>query len=236
MADVTAKAHASPADPDLAAVLVDVVLPCRDEAAALPDVLSRMPHGYRAIVVDNGSVDGTAQVAIDHGAVVVREPVSGYGSAVHAGICAATADLVAVLDGDGSLDPAELPRLVAAITIGDADLVVGRRRPLRVGSWPWHARIGSRVTARRVRRRVGIDVHDIGPVRVARRADLLALDVQDRRFGYPVELLMRAGLAGWRVVEIDVSYGPRAAGTRSKVSGSLLGTVRAARDFASALR
>jgi len=221
---------------DSAGTHVDVVLPCRDEAAALPWVIARVPDGYRPLVVDNGSADDTAAVAAALGARVVHETRPGYGAAVHAGVVAATSDLVAVLDGDASLDPADLPRLAAPVAAGEADLVVGRRRPSGRGAWAWHARAGNAVLAARLRRRAGLDVHDIGPVRVARRADLLALGVTDRRSGYPLELLVRAGAAGWRVREVDVTYRPRAEGTRSKVSGSVRGTVVALVDMAGVLR
>ena len=114
---------------------------------------------------------------------------------------------------------------------GRATLAVGRRRPSVRGVWPWHARLGNWLVLAWLRRRLGVTVHDIAPIRVCRRADLLRLDVQDRRFGYPVELLQKATQAGWRIAEHDVGYHARAAGTRSKVSGSVVGTARAARDF-----
>ncbi|RQW96595.1 glycosyltransferase family 2 protein [Micromonospora inaquosa] len=214
---------------------IDVVLPCLDEAAALPAVLGGLPPGYHAIVVDNGSTDGSPVVAAEHGARVVHEPRRGYGAAVHAGLLAADADLVCVLDADGSFDPAELPRLVATVLDGRADLAVGRRRPISAEAWPWHARTGNALVAALLRRR-GVPVYDISPIRVARRAALLGLGVDDRAFGYPLELLLRAAAAGWRIVELDVAYAPRAAGTRSKVSGSVRGTLRATRDFAGVLR
>lgn len=213
---------------------VDVVLPCLDEAAALPDVLAALPAGYRAIVVDNGSTDGSPEVAAAHGATVVREPRKGYGAAVHTGLEHARTDIVCFLDADGSLDPAELVPLVAAVS-GGARLAVGRRVPVGRGVWPWHARAGNQVLATILRRR-GLPVSDIAPARAARRRDLLDLGVQDRAFGYPLELLLRAAEARWRVVELDVAYRPRALGTKSKVSGSVLGTMRAVRDMAGLLR
>ena len=213
-------------------VICDVVLPCRDEARALPTMFAHWPEGLRPIVVDNGSSDGTAQVARDHAAQVVVEPVPGYGSAVHAGVSAARAPYVAVLDGDASMAAVELLPLLDLVRSGEATMAVGRRRPVARGLWPWHARVGSLVFAWWLRRRTGLPVHDIAPMRVCRREDLLALGVADRRFGYPLELLLRAAKAGWTVREVDVSYGPRAAGTRSKVSGSVRGTVRTIRDFA----
>jgi len=217
------------------AATCDVVIPCRDEAPALPDLLSRIPVGFRPIVVDNGSRDATAEVARALGATVVGEPRPGYGAAVHAGLEAATADFVAVIDGDGSMDPADLVPLLEDVTAGRADLAVGRRRPSARGVWPWHARAGNAVVLWWLRRRIGMPLHDIAPMRVARREELLALGVEDRRFGYPVELLKRATAAGWRFVERDIAYRPRAAGTKSKVSGSVLGTIRAAGDFARVL-
>lgn len=212
---------------------MDVVLPCLDEAAALPAVLASLPPGHRAIVVDNGSSDGSPEVAAACGALVVHESRRGYGAAVHTGLLAATSDLVAFADADGSLDLAELPAM--AELLADADLVVGRRRPVSAAAWPWHARAGNAVIASLLRRR-GLEVHDIAPLRVCRREALLALDVRDRAFGYPLELLVRAAAAGWRVREVDVAYRPRAAGTKSKVSGSVRGTLRAARDMAGVLR
>jgi glycosyltransferase involved in cell wall biosynthesis len=213
----------------------DLVIPCRDEAAALPGVLALVPAGMRVIVVDNGSRDGTADVARRLGATVVDEPRPGYGAAVHAGMVAASAQYVAVLDGDGSMDPRELLPLLDEVSSGAATMACGRRRPAARGVWPWHARAGNAVVLAWLRRRTGLGVHDIAPVRVCRREDLLALGVRDRRFGYPVELLVRAQRAGWLLSEHDISYHPRAAGTRSKVSGSVKGSLRAARDFAKVL-
>jgi glycosyltransferase involved in cell wall biosynthesis len=208
---------------------VTVVLPCLNEADSLPAVLAAIPAGYRALVVDNNSTDGTAEVARRHGAEVVNESRPGYGSAVHAGVSAARTAVVAVLDGDGSLDPAELPRLVAELDRG-ADMAIGRRRPQPGLRWPWHARLGTAAVCWRLRTRHRLPVHDIAPMRVARREALLALDVTDRRSGYPLELLIRAAAAGWRVVEVDVAYGPRTGGV-SKVSGSVRGSLTAALDF-----
>jgi glycosyltransferase involved in cell wall biosynthesis len=213
--------------------VADVVLPCLNEAAALPGVLARLPAGYRPIVVDNGSTDDTVAVATAAGATVVREPRRGYGAAVHAGLVAATAEYVCVLDADGSLAPEVLPTLVGAVAEGRAEMAVGRRVPVGRGAWPWHARLGNALIAGLLRRR-GVPVHDIAPMRAARREALLALGVGDRAFGYPLELLLRAGTAGWRLHEIEVEYRPRTGG-RSKVSGSVRGTVRAVRDMGTVL-
>jgi len=209
----------------------DLVLPCRDEAPALRALLPRVPAAFSVIVVDNGSRDDTAAVAAGLGARVVTEQVAGYGAAVHAGLLAARHEYVAFMDGDGSFDPEELLPMLEEVRAGRADLCVGRRRPVRRGVWPWHARVGNALVVAWLRRRTGMPARDIAPMRVSRRDALLALDVRDRRFGYPVELLQRATDAGWRFCERDVAYHPRALGTRSKVSGSVRGTLRTARDF-----
>jgi glycosyltransferase involved in cell wall biosynthesis len=206
-----------------------------DEAGALPWVLDRIPAGYGVIVADNGSRDGSPDLARARGARVVDVPKRGYGAAVQAGLLAAQADVVCFCDADASLDPAELPRLVAELTRGRpgmADLVLGRRRPTSARAWPAHARLGNAIVAGRLRRR-GVPVRDLGPMRAARRADLLDLPITDQRFGYPLELLLRAATAGWRIVETDVEYRPRVG--RSKVTGSPLGTVRTVRDMTSTL-
>lgn len=213
----------------------DLVIPCRDEAAALPALLAAVPRDLSVIVVDNGSRDGTADVARRLGARVVVESRAGYGAAVHAGVEAATAPLVAVMDGDGSMDPAELLPMIVEVETGAATMSVGRRRPVGARAWPWHARLGNQVVLAWLRRRTGLRVHDVAPMRVCGREALLALGVLDRRFGYPVELLVRAQRAGWMVCEHDISYRPRAAGTSSKVSGSLSGSLKTARDFARVL-
>lgn len=214
---------------------VEVVLPCLDEAEALPAVLRGVERsGARALVVDNGSRDGSAQIAAAHGARVVHEPTPGYGAAVHAGVLAASAEIVCVVDADGSIDPADLADLIRAVRDGACDLAVGRRVPTERAAMPWHARAGNAVLAWLLRRR-GVPVRDLAPVRVARREPLIALDVRDRAFGYPLELLLRAGRSGWRIHELPVRYQPRTGG-KSKVSGSLKGTARAVRDMIGVLR
>jgi glycosyltransferase involved in cell wall biosynthesis len=215
--------------------VIDVVLPCLNEAAALPAVLSRLPNGYRAVVADNGSTDGSADVARRYGAEVVSVPQRGFGAAVHAGLISCSSDVVCVLDADGSLDPAQLPRVADPVLRDEADLVVGRRRPVSGAAWPWHGRVGNAVLARHIRRQAGVRLSDLGPMRAFRRAEMLGLPVRDRRFGYPLEVVLLAANAGWRIAEVDVLYGPRAAGTRSKVTGSVRGTLMAARDMAAVL-
>lgn len=213
---------------------VDVVLPCLDEAAALPWVLTRMPAGYRAIVVDNGSTDASAAVARKHGAVVVDAPVRGFGAACHTGVMAATSPLVAVMDADASLDPQDLPRLVAVVEAGAADLVLGRRLPMGRGAWPLPARLANIFLAWTLRGRTGLPVRDLGPMRVARTVPLQQLGIVDRRFGYPLEMVLRASDAGWRVQELGVPYRPRVG--RSKVTGTPIGLIRTVSDMRRVLR
>ena len=172
----------------------DVVLPVLDEAEALPWVLGRMPDGYRAIVVDNGSTDGSGDIAAELAATVVFEPQRGFGAACWAGLVAADAD----------------------------------------GTWPLHARAANRFLAWELGRRTGVRLSDIGPMRAAHRTALLELGITDRRFGWPLEMVLRAAAAGWRIDEVSVPYRERSG--RSKVTGTVKGTARAVRDMSGVLR
>ncbi len=214
--------------------MVDVVLPCLDEEGALPWVLGRLPEGWHAIVVDNGSTDDSARVAAAHGATVVQEARRGFGSAAHAGLEAATAPYVAFCDADASMDPADLVALAEPVMADDADLVLGRRRPTTRGAWPVHARLANLALSRLMRRASGVALNDLGPMRVARRQALLDLDLKDRRSGYPLEMVLRASEAGWRIVERDAPYSPRVG--RSKVTGTIRGTWVAVKDMSRLLR
>lgn len=206
----------------------DVILPCLDEESALPWVLDRMPEGFRAIVVDNGSTDRTAEVAEAHGAVVVSEPVRGFGSACWAGLSAASSDVVCFMDADASFDPNELPTVAGPVDRGEVDLCLGARSA-EAGAWPLHARLANRVLAAELRRRTGVALRDLGPMRAARRERLLALGLADRRSGWPLEMVLRAHHAGWRIDEVPVGYRPRVG--RSKVTGTVRGTARAIGDM-----
>jgi glycosyltransferase involved in cell wall biosynthesis len=212
-----------------------VVIPVLDEAAALPGLLAAMPAGYTPVVADNGSTDGSGDIARGAGALVVDAPVRGFGSACWAGLLAAQPDdgVVCFMDGDGSLDPADLVRVATPVLRGDSDLVLGARRPTAAGAWPAHARVANRFLAAEIRRRTGRPLRDLGPMRAARRDDLLALGIEDRRFGWPLEMVLRAAAAGWRIDELPIPYAPRAG--RSKVTGTVRGTVRAVRDMSRVL-
>ena len=211
---------------------IDVILPVLDEAAAIPTVLGALPAGYRAIVVDNGSTDGSDAIAAGLGAVVVAEPRRGFGAACFAGLTAATSAVVCFMDCDGSLDPAELDRVSAPVVAGSADLVLGARNA-EPGAWPLHARVANRALGLMVRRRTG-KLTDIGPMRAARREALLGLGLRDRRFGWPLEMVLRAADAGWRITETPVSYRGREG--RSKVTGTARGTMRTIADMTKAMR
>lgn len=206
-----------------------MILPCLNEAAALPSLLTRIPPGFRPVVADNGSTDGSGQIAAAHGALVVTVKQRGFGAACHAGLLAATSDIVCVMDADGSLDPLDLPIVAGPVLDGTADLMLGRRAPQQAGAWPLHARIGNAVLAAELRRRAGVPLHDLGPMRAFRREALLALGIGDRRFGYPLEMVMRAAAAGWQIAEVAVPYYPRCG--KSKVTGTVGGTIRTVRDM-----
>jgi glycosyltransferase involved in cell wall biosynthesis len=216
------------------AFVIDVVLPVLDEAEALPWVLGRLPPGYRAVVADNGSTDGSADVARAHGAHVVVEPRRGFGAACYAGLRAAGADVVCFMDCDGSIDPGDLPLVAGPVAAGEADLVLAAR-DAAPGAWPWPARVANRALALELRRRTGLRLRDIGPMRAARREPLLALGLRDRRFGWPLEMVLRAHAEGWRVHEVSAAYRPRHAG-QSKVTGTMRGFVRTVRDMSAVMR
>ncbi|MGH2700709.1 MAG: glycosyltransferase family 2 protein [Actinomycetota bacterium] len=211
----------------------DVILPVLNEASAIPSVLARVPHGFRAIVVDNGSTDGSGALATRLGALVVHESQRGFGAACWAGLLAASAEIVAFMDCDGSLDPHELPLVTGLVESGAADLAIGTRVAER-GAWPFHARFANRALARVVRHRTGLKIADIGPMRAARRAALVGLGLVDRRFGWPLEMVMAAHHAGWRIITTPVPYAGRTG--RSKVTGTARGTLRAVNDMMKVLQ
>ena len=232
MTGPTARADRRAVRTSVRSMEIDVVLPCLDEVDALQWVLDRIPNSARAIVVDNGSTDGSAELACRLGATVVECPTRGYGAACHTGLLAATAPYVAFCDCDGSLDPNDVSRLADAVIDG-ADLAICRRRPTTRGAFGPASRLANIELARQVRKRSGAPVRDIGPMRVARRSALLELGVADRRSGYPVQTVVRAAQAGWRIVQVDVAYRPRIG--RSKVTGNPRGYLTAIRDARAAL-
>lgn len=213
--------------------MIDVILPALDEAHAIPGVLAAMPQGYLPLVVDNGSRDGSSEVAAAHGARVVHEPKRGFGAACFAGLLAAESEIICFMDCDGSLDPRQLHRITDPISNGTSDLCLGARIP-EPGAWPRHARLANQVLAFELRRRTGVALTDLGPMRAARREALIALHLQNRRSGWPLEMVLRAAAKNWRITEVAVTYRARSGG-RSKVTGSVRGTVRAVRDMSTQL-
>ena len=211
-----------------------LIIPALNEAAVVGDLVRRAPRESIAevIVVDNGSTDATASVARDAGARVVSEPRRGYGAACFAGVSALPPDagIAVFLDGDGSQRPEDIPRVVDPIATERADLVLGARN--LAGRHPMHATAGTRLVARLVAWRWRVPITDFGPLRAIRVDLLRSLDMQDRGFGWPVEMVVKAAALGVRILEVPVSHAPRLAG-RSKVSGTLLGTVRAGYAFLS---
>jgi glycosyltransferase A (GT-A) superfamily protein (DUF2064 family) len=204
------------------------VVPAWNEAAAIGGVVRglRRAGACCVLVVDPGSVDGTREAARAAGALVVEEPRRGYGRACLSGAAAAAGhELVAFLDGDGSCDPAELPRLAEAAA--GADLVLGRRRRVEPGAMPWHAGLGNALVAALLRLRTGRAVHDLPPLKVVRADLLAALGLDEAGYGWTVQLLGRAlAHPAARVVEVPAGFRPRTGG-ESKVSGRLVPSLRA---------
>jgi glycosyltransferase involved in cell wall biosynthesis len=212
---------------------IELILPCLDEADGLRWLLPRVPAGIGVVVADNGSVDGSQDVAQQWGADVVRVSRRGYGAACHAGLLAARAEIVVVMDADGSCDPAQLDLVIGPVRDHCYDLMIGGRRPVSRRAQPWQLRLANRVLAVRLNRRTGLRLQDLGPTRAARRTALLELRMTDRRSGYPAETVVRAADAGWRIGQTWLDYRVRTG--RSKVTGTALGAWRAAQDMHAAL-
>jgi glycosyltransferase involved in cell wall biosynthesis len=209
---------------------IAVIIPALDEEPAIGRVIAEIPPtaSQVVVVVDNGSRDRTAQVALRAGARVVSEPRRGYGQACLAGIATVPdADVYVFLDGDGSDHPEQLPELLAPILEGRAELVIGsrtlgRRAP---GAHPWHAVLGTRLCVALMNRLLGTRATDLGPFRAITVVGLRRLGMSDRNFGWTVEMQAKAARHALRVVEVPVDYRPRIG--RSKVSGTLVGSLKA---------
>ncbi len=212
--------------------MVTLVLPCLNEVEALAWIGERTPGDMTILVADNGSTDGSQDQARSMGAEVIDVPVRGYGAAVHAGVEAAKTDIVAVIDADATFDPRDLAPLIEAVESG-ADMATCRRIPVSAAAHPWHARAGNAFLCWQVRRKTDLRIQDLGPARVFRREPYLALGIEDRAFGYPMEVFVRAAAAGWEVVEVPMTYRERIG--NSKVTGSPAGTLRATRALLRAM-
>jgi glycosyltransferase involved in cell wall biosynthesis len=208
---------------------IGVVIPARNEAAALPDVLNAViPRVVEVIVVDTASTDGTPEIARRLGARVVAEPRRGYGRACLAGIAALSPDVDTVLfmDADAADRPEDLAQLLAPIVAEVADLVIGARRlDVERGALTPQQRFGNALACLLIRLAWGVRYTDLGPFRVVRRDALARLGMRDETWGWTVEMQVRAARLGVRVREVPVGY-RRRIGT-SKISGTLSGTIRA---------
>jgi len=210
---------------------VSVVIPTHNEAQAIGRVLADLPSNLttEVIVVDSNSNDGTPEIAARMGARVIPEPRRGYGRACRTGLAAANSpDVVVFLDGDYSDRPSELPILLAPIAEGRADITLGSRlqRQLSPGAMPWHQAFGNRLAAGLIRLLYGLEISDLGPFRAGRADVLHTLALEENTYGWAVEMILKGTLAGYRVVEVPVSYFPRIG--KSKISGTLKGTLGAA--------
>jgi glycosyltransferase involved in cell wall biosynthesis len=210
---------------------VSVIIPTYNEAGSVGRVIADIPRDAVAeiVVVDSDSMDGTAEIARQMGAQVVREPRRGYGRACLSGLSAVSSpDVVVFLDGDYSDRPAEMPRLLAALREGSADLVIGSRLAgqREAGAMPRHAVFGNRLAARLIGLLCGIPLSDLGPFRAARYDALVSLGLREETYGWPVEMIVKGARRGLRIVEVPVSYHPRIGD--SKISGTLRGSIGAA--------
>jgi glycosyltransferase involved in cell wall biosynthesis len=217
---------------------VSVVIPTYNEAQAIGLVLSDIPAELveQVIVVDSNSTDGTAQIAHKMGAEVLQEPRRGYGRACLTGLAAVNApDVVLFLDGDYSDRPAEISRLLQPLRDGSADIVIGSRLAgeRMAGAMPWHAVIGNRLAARLIAFLSGVRLTDLGPFRAARYQALIALELREATYGWPVEMIVKGARRGLRIIEVPVSYHPRIGS--SKISGTFRGTIGAAWGIFSAI-
>jgi glycosyltransferase involved in cell wall biosynthesis len=212
-------------------VKIVAVIPAWNEEGSIGRVVAAVPGDLVAevIVVNNGSTDRTPEVAEAAGARVVFEPQRGYGAACKAGLDAASnADILVYLDGDASDQPEELANVLGPVTRGEAELVIGSRLlgQREAGAMPSHAVFGNWLTARLVRLLYGVRITDLGSFRAIRRADLEALDMRERTYGWPVEMIVKAAKRGYRIHEVPVSHRKRIG--KSKVAGTLAGSLKAA--------
>jgi len=212
-------------------VKISIIIPVLNEAESIGQVLAAIPKesGAEIVVVDGGSNDGSLEIAESAGAVVVLERRRGYGRACASGVDVSQGEILVFMDGDGADDPARLPDLVAPLQTSTADLVLGSRLAglIQAGAMPWHQKMGNWLAAQYINHLYRQSLTDLSPYRALRRADLLKLNMEEMRYGWPVEMIVKAARLGWRVIEIPVEYRPRIGG-KSKISGTLRGSLLAA--------
>lgn len=213
---------------------VAIVIPALNEEAAIHQLLAKLPQDFAqwVIVVDNGSTDATATIAQKSGAIVIAEPLRGYGRACLKGFntaCSFGAEIVIFMDGDGSDDPTDLPMMLRPISEGRADFVIGSRVSdlSEQGAVPAQARLGNWLVSRMIRLLFGVRLHDIGSFRAVRRSLLETIDMREMTYGWPVEMLLKAAQAHYRILELPIHYRYRSHG-RSKVAGTISGSIKAA--------
>src|SRR2546428_8517991 len=213
---------------------VAIVIPALNEQAVPHRLLAELPPNFAqwVIVVDNGSTDATASVAQRSGAIVASEPLRGYGRACLKGVktaCSLGAEMVIFMDGDGSDDPTDLPMMLRPLREGRADFVIGSRVSERAehGAMPPQARLGNWLVSRLIHLLYGLPLHDIGSFRAVRCSLLGTLEMREMTYGWPVEMLVKAARAHYRIVELPIHYRHRSYG-RSKVTGTITGSVKAA--------
>lgn len=209
--------------------MIDLILPCLNEEKALDWVLSRIPKGVNAIVVDNGSVDNSKEIAMSFGAKVIECEMKGYGAACHKGLEISTSSIVAFCDCDATIDPSKILSYAENILNETKDIAICKRIPESFGAMSISMRIANRELARRIRRRTSYPIYDLGPLRIANREKYVELNIKDRRSGYPLETILKANQNNLRLEIFEVPYLKRAG--KSKVTGTIAGTLNAIKDM-----
>ncbi len=203
---------------------VSLIIPALDEEEVIGLLLDEIPKRIvqEIIVVDNGSSDGTAEKARAHGAMVIKEKRKGYGYACMAGVREAKSEILVFMDGDGSDDPQDLNKILQPVINNEADLVSG----IRVGKMLPHQRFGNKLAVFLIKLLCHVDIRDLAPLRSIKKTDLLDLKMEEMRFGWMVEMTIKAINGGLRIREVPVNSRKRKGG-KSKVSGTIKGTLQA---------
>ncbi len=207
-----------------------IIIPVYNEEESISFVLDQIPDkdNYEILVVDGGSNDNTVDIATSNGAQVIHEPRRGYGRACATGVEQANGEIVVFIDGDGADDPTQIPKLIKPLLTGQTDMVLGSRLTgnIHPGAMPWHQQFGNKLSASLIRLLYQIPITDLSPFRSVNREKLIALSMQEMTYGWPTEMITKAALNNWKIIEIPVNYSPRYGG-RSKISGTVKGTILA---------